>query len=80
MNDRPIDLSKTVHDLCAENPEIAGILVEAGFADITKPGMLATAGRFMTIPKGARMKGIALEEIRALFARHGYRTTEGEST
>ena len=32
------------------------ILAEIGFVDILKPGMLNTAGRFMTIPKGAAMR------------------------
>ena len=53
---RTIDLTRSVHSLCSEYPEIASIMAELGFTDIVKPGMLATAGRFMTIPKGAAMK------------------------
>ena len=50
--EKTIDLSKSVHDLCVLFPEIKGIMEELGFKDITKPGMLNTAGRFMTLPKG----------------------------
>lgn len=58
-----MDLSKSVYDLCKEKPEIAEILRKLGFDQITSPGMLNTAGRFMTIPKGAVMKGIDLGKI-----------------
>ena len=80
MHERMLDLQKSVYQLCAENPGLPEVLAEAGFRDITRPGMLTTAGRLMTLPKGARMKGIALSEIEALLLRHGYRTTKGEHT
>lgn len=78
MAEKRIDLSKTVYELCKADPAIAGILADLGFTDITKPGMLQTAGRFMTIPKGAAMKQIGMERIKQAFAGHGYETTEGE--
>ncbi len=61
---KTVDFSKSVHDLCAADPDIINILAELGFTDILKPGMLNTAGRFMTIPKGAAMKKIDFEKIR----------------
>jgi len=45
---------------------------DLGFDSIVKPGNLNTLGRFMTIPKGARMKNIDLETIRREFAGRGY--------
>ena len=77
MSVRKIDLSKTVYELCKEYPETAEILQNLGFADITKPGMLQTAGRFMTIPKGAQMKHIDLTLIKQAFEENGYEVTEG---
>lgn len=71
-----IDLNKTVYELCSQNEDIAGILAEIGFKDITKPGMLNTAGRFMTIPKGAKAKGFDLEEIKKEFIKRGYEIKE----
>jgi hypothetical protein len=38
--------------------------------------MLKTAGRFMTVPKGARMKGIPLEKIKEAFERKGFEVIE----
>lgn len=72
MGEKQINLKKSVHELCGEYPELVNILEELGFRDITKPGMLATAGRFMTIPKGASMKKIDLNEIKRVFAGHGF--------
>ncbi|HQL35123.1 MAG TPA: DUF1858 domain-containing protein [Bacillota bacterium] len=67
-----IDLSKTVYELSREYPEIVDIMKELGFESITNAGMLNTAGRFMTIPKGAEMKGISMEKISQAFESKGY--------
>ncbi len=71
-----IDLSKSIHELCIENPEVKDVMRELGFADITKPGMLSTAGRFMTLPKGAAMKGISLDKIKEAFESKGFTLQE----
>lgn len=76
MSEKVIDLSKTVYELCNNNSEIPNILKELGFKDITNPGMLNTAGRFMTIPKGAAMKKIPIETIKEGFINHGYEIKE----
>lgn len=73
---KTIDLSKTVYDLCRENPEVIEIMKNLGFENITNPAMLNTAGRFMTIPKGAAMKGIELGKIKEEFIRQGYSIKE----
>ncbi len=67
-----VDFTKTIYDLCTENPEIKEIMRELGFESITNPGMINTAGRIMTIPKGATMKGVELGKIRAEFEKRGY--------
>lgn len=72
MADKLIDLNKSVFDLCNEYPELPGILSELGFTDITKPGMLNTVGRFMTIPKGANMKKIDMNRIKQTFQDNGF--------
>jgi hypothetical protein len=71
-----IDFSKTVYELYRNNEEIAKILEEIGFKDITKPNMINTAGRFMTIPKGAKAKGFNIEEIKKEFIKRGYEIKE----
>ncbi|NLC94633.1 MAG: DUF1858 domain-containing protein [Bacilli bacterium] len=71
-----LDLSKCVKDLVTEYPEISEIMKELGFKDITNPVMLNTVGRFMTIPKGAKIKNISLEHIKHTFEQHGFTIKE----
>lgn len=74
--DKIINLSKTVYDIYSEYPEIVEILNEMGFHDIVKTGMLQTAGRFMTIPKGAAMKKINIDLIKETLMEKGYTVLE----
>lgn len=69
---KTIDLSKTVFQLCTEDPEIKEIMVALGFDQVVSPGMLGTVGRVMTIPKGAVMKGLDLENIVKALEERGY--------
>lgn len=71
-----IDLTKNVHDICKEYPEVIDILKEIGFENIAAPGMLNTAGRIMTISKGAAMKGIELGKLKEVLAQKGFSTKE----
>jgi selenophosphate synthetase-related protein len=71
-----IDVNKSIFELCKEYPEVPEILSELGFKDITKPGMISTAGRFMTLSKGSVAKGIEMEKIKSEFIRLGYEIKE----
>ena len=73
MVEKQIILTKSVYELCSDYPELPEVLAEIGFHDIVKPGMLATMGRFMTIPKGAIAKKIDLNLIKQTLAEHGYK-------
>ena len=71
--ERPVlDLGDSVFDLCAKHPGLVPVLRDLGFVDIVKPGMLATAGRFMTLPKGAALKKIDLGAIVSELEMHGF--------
>lgn len=71
-----IDLNKTVHELFKENPEIIEILKEVGFDQIANSNMINTIGKFMTVKKGANMKGINLEKIKTFLIEKGYEIRE----
>ncbi|HPB17938.1 MAG TPA: DUF1858 domain-containing protein [Clostridia bacterium] len=43
-----------------------------GFNKIVKPGMLNTAGRFMTIPKGAVLRKIDIAVIKKTLKEQGF--------
>jgi hypothetical protein len=70
--DKEIDLNTSIHELCSQHPEIIQIMQEIGFKDIANPAMLNTAGRFMTISKGAAMKNIDLDIIKKAFEARGF--------
>lgn len=76
MEEKILNLGKSVYELCSEYPQLPAILADLGFHDITKPGMLATAGRFMTLPKGAAMKKIDLEAMKSILERSGFSVVE----
>ena len=61
---KALDLTQPVKTLCEQYPELIDTMRQLGFAEIIKPGMLATVGRFMTIPKGAAMRRIGMETVR----------------
>lgn len=69
---REIDMNKSIYELSQEYPEIIEIMENIGFKDITKKGMLNTAGRIMSISKGAMMKGIEIETIKKAFEARGF--------
>jgi len=71
-----IDLSKTVYELCSSDPEVIEVMAELGFEQITQPGMLQSAGRFMTIPKGVRLKKLDMDVIKKAFLDRGYSIEE----
>lgn len=75
--EKKLDLSKSVYDLVTEYPEVADIMKELGFSEITNKVMLNFVGKIMTIPKGAKMKGVSMIDIVGAFMKAGF-TLEGE--
>lgn len=66
------DMNQTVYELCSSHPEAVEIMLELGFKGIAEPGMLQTAGRLMTLSKGAKLKKIDPELIKSKFRASGY--------
>lgn len=58
-----INLKLSIYQLVEENLELVPILEELGFVEVTRKNMLKSVGKVMTIPKGAKLKGIPMEEI-----------------
>ena len=72
MDKKQIDLSQSVNVLCTQHPELITILATLGFTEIVKPLMLNTVGKLMTLPKGAAMRNIDLEQVIQSLREHGY--------
>lgn len=66
----------TIYELAQQYPGIPALMAELGFQDILKPMMLQTAGRYMTLEKGARLKGIEWTTVVEFFAEHGFDVIE----
>lgn len=60
---KKIDLNRSVYDITKTYPEVIDIMVNLGFDEIKKPAMLNSVGRIMTIPKGAKSKGISIPVV-----------------
>ncbi|AUO05917.1 hypothetical protein NS115_07205 [Paenibacillus jamilae] len=70
--DKILHWDESIFNLVNRHPEVKDIMVELGFDDIAKPGMLQTAGRFMTLSKGIALKKIGMETVQQTFMQHGF--------
>ena len=61
--EKRIDLTQTVYQLTQEHPEIIDIMASLGFTEIKKNAIRLSAGKLITIPKGAAMRGISLDQV-----------------
>lgn len=77
---KTIDLGKTVYELANEYPEIIDIMAGLGFAEIRNKAVRNSMGRLMTIPKGAKMKHVALTDIVKALEDNGFEVIQGGRT
>ena len=71
-----ISSNDSLYKVISEHPDIKEIMVELGFKDIVKPGMLQSMGRIMTINKGCTVKKININLAKEVFAKHNYNLME----
>ncbi len=77
---KQLDMKKSVYDLCMEYPELKQIMSDIGFTEITRKAALLTAGRVMTIPKGAEVKGIPMNRVLTVLRGCGFEIVNFEET
>ena len=77
QNGKEIRFIQISIDLVKEYPEVTDIMKELGFSEITNKVMLNSVGKIMTIPKGAKMKGVSMIDIVGAFMKAGF-TLEGD--
>lgn len=73
-----INVNTTVYDLISSYPVIKDLMIELGFKDLKNPALLNTAGRYMTLKKGAKLKKIPLEKIIETLEKNGFTVIGGE--
>lgn len=71
-----IDLDASVYDLVRQTPAIVPVMVQLGLDGVTNPALLNTAGRFMTLRKGAQMKSIVLADLVAALAAANFEVVD----
>jgi hypothetical protein len=71
-----INSNSSIYSIISNYPDVKNIMVELGFKDIVKPGMLQSMGRIMTINKGCSMKNIDIEIVREVFLKYNYTLEE----
>ncbi len=69
---KEINIDNTLSNIINEYPELLDILYECGFTQIKIPGMLQTAGRFMTLRSGCELRKIELGTLKAELYNKGY--------
>ena len=63
---------QTIYEITKAFPDLILILVELGFKEITKPGMIASVGRFMTLKQGCSLRKIDYEFVKDELNKKGY--------
>lgn len=64
--------NQSVFDLIQAYPELKDIFVQLGLDGVTNPLVLKTAGKKMTLEKGAKMKKIPWEKVVMTFEQAGF--------
>lgn len=70
--EKMLRMDESIFETVSRHPEVVEIMVELGFKDIAKPGMLQTAGRFMTLSKGIKLKKMDLDTVKLAFELKGF--------
>ncbi len=67
-----LDMNESVYHLTQEHQDLIEILAELGFSEIKNPVLRKTLGRQMTLPRGAKVKGISWLHVVEGLKKAGY--------
>lgn len=70
---KEIKLTMSVYDMIEMYPETKKLLIELGLNGVENPLMLKTAGKKMTVEKGAKLKKIPWQDVVTLFETHQFK-------
>ena len=76
---KSISLEMTVFDMIEKYPETKELLAMIGLNGVENPLMLKTAGKKMTIQKGAKLKKIPWEDVVTLFEKYNFTFKENNN-
>jgi hypothetical protein len=67
-----INLDQTLFTLLNQYPDLIDVLFDFGFTQIKLPGMIQSAGRFMTLRKGCEMRKLDINILIKILLKNGY--------
>jgi len=70
---KEINLDQTIFTILNQYPELIEILYDFGFTQIKLPGMIQSAGRFMTLRKGCEMRKLDINFLIKTLLKSGYK-------
>lgn len=69
---KTVDFNASLANIIELYPELLDILYDFGFTQIKAPGMLKTAGKFMTLKLGCELRKIDINALENLLISLGY--------
>ena len=73
---KTIDFNDSLANVIQSHPELLDILYDFGFTQIKAPGMLQTAGKFMTLKMGCELRKIDVSALEDHLISLGYTINE----
>jgi len=74
---KEINLDQTLLSIVSQYPELIDLLYDLGFTQIKVPGMLQTAGRFMTLRSGCELRKIDIKLLELILIEKGFTIKKG---
>lgn len=74
---KEINLDQTLLSIVSQYPELIDLLYDIGFTQIKVPGMLQTAGRFMTLRSGCELRKIDIKLLELVLIEKGFTIKKG---
>lgn len=71
-----MDFNDSLANIIKQFPELLDILYDFGFTQIKAPGMLQTAGKFMTLKMGCELRKLDISALEDLLIEKGYTINE----
>ncbi|HET6785733.1 MAG TPA: DUF1858 domain-containing protein [Erysipelotrichaceae bacterium] len=75
---KEIKLDQSLFTLLDQYPDLIDVLYDFGFTQIKLPGMIQSAGRFMTLRKGCEMRKLDIGVLVNMLNKLGYTIKESQ--
>jgi hypothetical protein len=73
-----INANESVYEITKAHPEVVEIMIELGFTDVARPGMVHNVGRNVSLFQGATLRNFDWEAVKKAFKDKGYEISREE--